>query len=104
MQKYHLFIANKTYKEPHYISPNDELVKQLYEAYVKNTGDTTNKPFTVGGGTYAGILDKGVAYGMGFPGEVELAHQKDEYLAIESLLKGILIYIDAILSLGEIDA
>lgn len=41
---------------------------------------------------------------MGFPGEVELAHQKDEYLAIESLLKGILIYIDAILSLGEIDA
>lgn len=102
--KYHLFIANKTYKEPHYISPNDELVKQLYEAYVKNTGDTTNKPFTVGGGTYAGILDKGVAYGMGFPGEVELAHQKDEYLAIESLLKGILIYIDAILSLGEIDA
>ena len=102
--KYHLFIANKTYKEPHYISPNDELVKQLYEAYVKNTVDTTNKPFTVGGGTYAGILDKGVAYGMGFPGEVELAHQKDEYLAIESLLKGILIYIDAILSLGEIDA
>lgn len=102
--KYNLFIATKTYKNPHYVNPNDELVKLLYEAYVKNTGDTINKPFTVGGGTYAGILDKGVAYGMGFPGELDLAHQKDECLAIESLLKGILIYIDAILSLGEIDA
>ena len=102
--KYNLFIATKTYKNPHYVNPNDELVKLLYEAYVKNTGDTINKPFTVGGGTYAGILDKGVAYGMGFPGELDLAHQKDECLAIESLLKGILINIDAILSLGEIDA
>ena len=41
---------------------------------------------------------------MLFPGEEELAHQKDEYISIESLLKGILIYIDAILALGEIDA
>lgn len=41
---------------------------------------------------------------MLFPGEPELAHQKDECIAIESLLKGILIYIDAILLLGEVDA
>ena len=59
---------------------------------------------TVGGGTYASILDKAVAYGMLFPGEEELAHQKDEYISIESLLKGILIYIDAMLALGEVDA
>lgn len=97
-------IFAQTKKEPHYISPNDELVEKLYQAYVKNTGDTINKPFTVGGGTYAGVLNKGVAYGMLFPGEIELAHQKDEYISIDSLLKGILIYIDAILALGEIDA
>lgn len=97
-------ITTQTCKEPHYISPDDELVVKLYEAYVKNTGDTVNKPFTVGGGTYAGVLKKGVAYGMLFPGEVELAHQKDEYISIDSLLKGILIYIDAILALGEVDA
>lgn len=97
-------ITANTYKEPHYVSPDDDLVKLLHEAYVKNTGDLVNKPFTVGGGTYAGILDKGVAYGMMFPGEEELAHQRNEYISIESLMKGILIYIDAILALGEIDA
>ncbi len=104
LENNHLLISASTFKEPHYVSPDDELVKLLYEAYVKNTSDTVNKPFTVGGGTYAGVLKKGVAYGMGFPGEVELAHQRNEYLQIDSLLKGILIYIDAILALGEIDA
>lgn len=97
-------IIHHTYKEPHYICPNDELVVKLYNAYVKNTGDTEHKPFTVGGGTYAGVLKKGVAYGMLFPNEEELAHQKDEYVAINSLCKAILIYIDAILALGEVDA
>ncbi len=104
LKKNQISISAQTKKEPHYIDPNDDLVVKLYNAYVKNTNDTTHKPFTVGGGTYAGVLKKGVAYGMLFPGEVELAHQKDEYVDIDSLLKGILIYIDAILALGEIDA
>lgn len=104
LTKYNLKITNETFKEPHYISPNDELVQKLYQAYVKNTGDLVNKPFTVGGGTYAGVLTKGVAYGMIFPGEVELAHQPNEYLSLPYFFKSILIYIDAILALGEIDA
>ncbi len=97
-------IKASTFKNPHYVSPEDDLVKLLYQAYVKNTGDTVNKPFTVGGGTYAGILDKGVAYGMLFPEDDELAHQRNECISVETLLKGILIYIDAILLLGEVDA
>lgn len=104
LEKYNISVKHYTHKTPHYVSPNDDLVKLLYEAYVKHTNDTVNKPFTVGGGTYASILNKAVAYGMLFPGEEELAHQKDEYISIDSLLKGILIYIDAILALGEIDA
>lgn len=99
-----IMISSYSHKKPHYVSPKDELVEKLYNAYVKHTNDLVNKPFTVGGGTYASILNKAVAYGMGFPGEVELAHQKDEYLNVDSLLKGILIYIDAILALGEVDA
>ena len=102
--KHNICVKAFTHKKPHYVSPEDDLVKLLYEAYVKHTNDIVNKPFTVGGGTYASILNKAVAYGMLFPGEEELAHQKDEYISIESLLKGILIYIDAILALGEIDA
>ena len=68
-----IMIDASTHKEPHYVSPEDDLVKLLYQAYVQNTNDTVNKPFTVGGGTYAGILDKGVAYGMLFPGDEELS-------------------------------
>ena len=77
---------------------------KLYNAYVTNTQDFENKPFTVGGGTYASTLKKAVAYGMGFPGEIELAHQPDECLDIDSLMKGVKIYLDAILAIGEEDA
>lgn len=97
-------ITNHTHKTPHYVSPEDDLVKSLYAAYVKHTNDMVNKPFTVGGGTYASILNKAVAYGMMMPDEEELAHQRNEYLNIDTLFKGILIYIDAILALGEVDA
>lgn len=99
-----VLITAFTHKTPHYVSPSDPLVEKLYQAYVKNTGDTENKPFTVGGGTYASTLKKGVAYGMSLPSEPDLAHQRDEHIYISTLLTGILIYIDAILALGEIDA
>lgn len=104
LKEFNINIDANTYKDPHYVSPEDDLVKLLYQAYVKNTNDTEHKPFTIGGGTYAGVLNKGVAYGMLFPGDEELAHQRNEHIKIESLLKGILIYIDAILLLGEVDA
>ena len=50
------------------------------------------------------MLENGVAFGSGMPGEEELAHQVDEYMNLDSFFKSILIYIDAILLLGEIDA
>ncbi len=99
-----LKITNFTKKLPHYVSPNDILVTKLYDAYVRNTNDFTNKPFTVGGGTYASVLDKAVAFGMGFPDELELAHQPNECLDIDNLMRGIKIYLDAILAIGEVDA
>ncbi len=97
-------IFKYTHKTPHYVSPESNLVKSLYQAYVKNTNDTVNKPFTVGGGTYASMLENGVAFGAGMPDEEEVAHQVNENWKLESLFKSILIYIDAILLLGEVDA
>lgn len=104
IENQNLTITKFTHKAPHYISPSDPLVVKLYNAYVTNTQDFENKPFTVGGGTYASTLKKAVAYGMGFPGEIELAHQPDECLDIDSLMKGVKIYLDAILAIGEEDA
>jgi succinyl-diaminopimelate desuccinylase len=102
--QFNISIADKTNKTPHYVSPEDDLVKLLYQAYVKNANDSVNKPFTIGGGTYASILERAVAFGMMMPDEEELCHQRNEYLNLDTLFKGILIYIDAMLALGEVDA
>lgn len=89
---------------PHYVSKDSPLVKKLYQAYVQNTQDTKNQPFTVGGGTYAQVIDNAVAFGMTMPYEEDLCHQPDEYISINTFFTTIKIYIDAILALGEVDA
>ena len=87
-------------KVPHYVSPDDELIKSLHSAYVKYTGDTENKIFTIGGGTYARQLKRAVAFGALFPGEEELAHQPNEYLIIDQMIKAIAIYAESIVLLA----
>ena len=104
IDKFDLVITNQTNKKPHYVSPSDPLVVLLSEAYVKHSHDTVNKPFTVGGGTYASMMPKAVAFGPELPGEVVLAHQRDEYFLLDTFFMSVLIYIDAIIALGEIDA
>ncbi len=80
----------------HYISPKDPLVKTLHEAYIKYTDDKETPLLTIGGGTYARVLKKAVAFGAGFPGEEDLAHQPNEYLVVENMLKTAAIYAEAI--------
>jgi succinyl-diaminopimelate desuccinylase len=87
-------------KGPHYVSPDDELIKSLHSAYIKYTGDTKNKIFTIGGGTYARQLKRAVAFGALFPGEEELAHQPNEYLKIDQMIKAIAIYAESIVLLA----
>ena len=99
-----IVINHSTNKNPHYVSPEDDLVKKLYQVYLKHTSDFEHKPFTIGGGTYASTLPKAVAFGMKMPYEEELAHQRNEYLNLDTFYKAILIYIDAIIELGELDA
>jgi acetylornithine deacetylase/succinyl-diaminopimelate desuccinylase-like protein len=88
-------------KDPHYIEPTDPLITTLYDAYVKYTNDLVNKPRTIGGGTYARAIKKGVAFGMEMPGAASVVHQPNEYLIIEEFLKGIAIYAEAIYQLGK---
>ena len=86
--------------KPHYVSEEDELVATLLTIYRKHTGDMS-KPLSTGGGTYARVMKKGVAFGMLFPGEPELAHQADEFVDIENLLKATAIYAEAIVKLAS---
>ena len=53
----------------------------------------------IGGGTYARHLKEGVAYGMLFPGELELEHQANESIDVANFVKAARIYAYAIVAL-----
>lgn len=87
-------------KLPHYQPLDSHLVMTLYTSYIKYTNDTVNPPKTIGGGTYARALKRGVAFGMEMPGVISLVHQKDESVDLEDLVTGMVIYADAIYQIG----
>lgn len=85
-----------------FIDPESPLVKKLYEAYVKGTGDTVNKPVTIGGGTYAKAFKNVVAFGPEFPGKEYNIHMNDEFMPLETLRTALKTYVYAIMALLEI--
>jgi len=87
-------------KAPLHVGADSELIRILQWVYEKHTGEDA-KLISIGGGTYARALDNAVAFGPVFPGQPELAHQKDEYIAISHLVKLMEIYKDAISMLGD---
>lgn len=88
-----------TNSKPHYVDKEDILIKSLQKVYTRQTGEEANL-LSIGGGTYARVLKKGVAFGMLFPGRKDIAHQVDEYVDIEDLVKATAIYADAIVELA----
>lgn len=82
-------------KDPHHVSPHSKLVNDLLDAYHEVTG-LPREAVATGGGTYARALEEGVAFGSVFPGEEELAHQADEYMPVDSLVKNVQIFVYAL--------
>ena len=62
------------------------MIQILKKVYEDQTGEEA-KLLAIGGGTYARSLKSAVAFGPLFPGREDIAHQKDEYIYIEDLLK-----------------
>lgn len=86
--------------KPLFVDKNDELIQILKKVYEEQTGEEATL-LTIGGGTYARHLKKGVAFGAMFPGREDVMHQKDEYMYIEDLLKATSIYAQAIYELAK---
>ena len=84
--------------EPHHVPESSELVTKLMGVYNAIT-ETDAKPFAIGGGTYARHLKEGVAFGMLFPGELELEHQANESIDVENFVRAARIYAYAIVAL-----
>ncbi|MGM0601738.1 MAG: dipeptidase PepV [Bacillota bacterium] len=85
--------------KPLFVKKDDPFIVTLMNAYREFTGDDRD-PIAIGGGTYARKMKKGVAFGPLFPGEKELAHQKDEYISIDNLIKSTAIYAKTIIDIA----
>jgi succinyl-diaminopimelate desuccinylase len=93
-------IENFSDSKPHHVDENDVLIQTLKKVYEEQTGEKAEL-ISIGGGTYARSLKAGVAFGPLFPGREDIAHQKDEYIFIEDLLKATAIYAQAIYELAK---
>ncbi len=87
-------------KRPHAVPADHPLVTTLQRVYREQTGQAATL-LSTGGGTYAAKLASGVAFGPLFPGEFDSAHQSDESIALDSLMKATAIYARAIYELAN---
>ncbi|SNS03305.1 succinyl-diaminopimelate desuccinylase [Anaerovirgula multivorans] len=99
-RKFGIQISNIRHKKPLYVEPNTDLIKKLQKVYFEKTGDEPEL-IAIGGGTYAKSMDNIVAFGPLFKGELDLTHQPDEYMTIDSLIKNIQIIAAAIHELAK---
>lgn len=95
-------VAHVTDSKPLYVPLDEEPVKSLLEIYRQETGDYESKPITMGGGTYARSTPRTVAFGPHFPGgEDGPAHERDERVSINNLIKAAKIYAHALYKLAN---
>lgn len=82
-------------KAPVYMDRQSELVKKLTAVYCDITG-TSAEPYGMGGGTYARAMPNIIAFGAHLPEDEGTEHQANENVKLESFLKALEIYTQAI--------
>lgn len=93
-----LTFEEKEHHPPLHVPQDDPLVRTLLSVYREDTGDD-RPPISIGGGTYARVMRKGVAFGPEFPGGKGGAHEHDESWGVEELIRASKIYAKALLRL-----
>ena len=86
-------------RAPHFVSAQSDLVQGLTEVFADYYGKRL-EPLAIGGGTYAGCMEEGVAFGALFPGEEDLAHQPDEMIRVDRFYDNIAVIAQAIVRLA----
>jgi succinyl-diaminopimelate desuccinylase len=96
---YGISVAVQSSQQPLHLDPASPTVATLTRIYREVTG-RTEKPLSIGGGTYARSMPNIVAYGPGVEGEPEMAHKADEYMTLERLETCVRIYARALAGLA----
>lgn len=99
-EKYALEYEELDYLAPLYVAKDSKLIEALVSVYEDETG-LPGDPIATGGATYARSMENIVAYGPSFPGQEKVAHQTDEYIDINSMVKCAQIYAKAVEKLLE---
>lgn len=97
---YSFKLKHLSHAKPHHLNENHPLITTLQSVYERQTKEKANL-IAIGGGTYARALKAGVAFGPLFPNRADVAHQKDEHIYIEDLLKATALYAEAIYELAK---
>lgn len=82
------------HQKPLFVDKNSKLIKTLLSIYNKHT-NSNKEPIAMGGGTYARVLEKGVAFGPTKNGE-SCCHKPNEYMSLSDYKECYEIYLDAI--------
>lgn len=102
LSAHHWQLEQVSLKRPHAVPADHPLVTTLQRVYREQTGQAATL-LSTGGGTYAAKLASGVAFGPLFPGELDSAHQPDESISLDSLMRATAIYARAIYELANAD-
>lgn len=86
---------------PKYIPLDSPLAQKLLKTYREFTGDFDSQPMTMGGATYARVTENAIAFGGLFPGRKETAHESNEYIHVEDLIKMTKIFAKAMYELSK---
>ena len=87
-------------RKPFYISADDPAIQVCIDTFNEVTG-RSDKPFTMGGGTYARHFSRAVSFGMeepyaAYPDWVGQMHGANEGVPKDLLLRSLKIYILAV--------
>lgn len=86
--------------KPLYYPKDSPLIQTLTKVYNHETG-RNDTPLAIGGGTYAKEMPNIVASGPIMPGQEEVEHQPNEYIAIDQLVNITKIYAQDIYELAK---
>ena len=80
---------------PLHVPADSKIVRGLLKVYHEVTG-LPAYTIAIGGGTYSRMMPNTVAFGVCFPGDMDVCHIADEYIDVEKMMLGVKIFAHAI--------
>ena len=87
---------------PLHVPADSKIVRGLLKVYHEVTG-LEAYTIAIGGGTYSRMMPNTVAFGVCFPGDMDVCHIADEYIDLEKLMLGVKIFAHAIAEIAGVN-